>query len=126
MSKTAASTRKPGEFPVSVHFRQRTGLGAKQIAYNLLYSRRNYPLPRRTNWSRPLPQPLLIPDVMLLATLADVRELMRHLPEDRRALSTWRRVAADIEAAAAGGDIEGAAVGLRMVLFLERVECRPR
>jgi hypothetical protein len=44
---------------------------------------------------------------------------MRHLPADRRALSTWRRVAADIEAPAAGGDIEGAAIGLRMVLFLD-------
>jgi len=76
------------------------------------------------NWSRPLPEPLVIPKVMTLRTLADVRELMRHLPEDRRARSTWRRVAADIEAAASGGDIEGAAIGLRMVLMLERVECR--
>ncbi|MGB7097536.1 MAG: hypothetical protein WBD95_02045 [Xanthobacteraceae bacterium] len=80
---------------------------------------------KRADWSRPLPEPLLIPDVMVLATLADVRELIRHLPHDRRALSTWRQVAADIDAAAAGGDIEGAALGLRMVLFLERVECRP-
>jgi hypothetical protein len=71
------------------------------------------------DWSRALPQPLLIPDVMILATLADARELMRHLPEDRRSRSTWRQVAADIEAAAAGGDIEGAAIGLRMVLMLE-------
>jgi hypothetical protein len=37
---------------------------------------------------------------MTLRTLADVRELMRHLPEDRRSRWTWRRVAADIEAAA--------------------------
>ena len=80
----------------------------------------------RPNWSRALPRPLAIPDVMVLATLADVRELMRHLPEDRRERQTWRQVAADIEAAAAGGDIEGAAIGLRMVLFLERVECRPQ
>jgi hypothetical protein len=78
----------------------------------------------RPNWSRALPQPLLIPDVMILATLADVRELMRHLPADRRERSTWRRVAADIEAAAAGGDIEGAAIALRLVLMLEGVECR--
>jgi hypothetical protein len=35
---------------------------------------------------------------MTLRTLADVRELMRHLPEDRRSLSTWRQVAIDIEA----------------------------
>jgi hypothetical protein len=77
------------------------------------------------NWTRALPQPLLIPDVMILATLADVRELMRHLPADRRARSTWRRVAADIESAASGGDIEGTAIALRMVLMLEGVECRP-
>ena len=63
---------------------------------------------------------------MTLRTLADVRELMKHLPADRRERSTWRQVAADIEAAAAGGDIEGAVIGLRMVLFLERVECRPQ
>lgn len=73
-------------------------------------------LTKRANWSRPL----------ALATLADVRELMRHLPTDRRERSTWRRVAADIEAAAAGGDTEGAVVALRMVLFLERVECQPQ
>jgi hypothetical protein len=78
------------------------------------------------NWTRALPQPLLIPDVMILATLADVRELMRHLPADRRARSTWRRVAADIEVAASGGDIEGAVIALRMVLMIEGVECRPQ
>jgi hypothetical protein len=80
----------------------------------------------RPNWSRALPQPFLIPDVIVLATLADVRELMRHLPEDRRSRPMWRRVEADIEAAAAGGDVEGAVIGLRMVLFLERVECQPQ
>ena len=79
----------------------------------------------RPNWSCPLPQPLVIPDVITLKTLADVRELMRHLPEDRRARSTWRQVATDIEAAAAGGDIVGAVIGLRLVLMLEGVECRP-
>jgi hypothetical protein len=80
----------------------------------------------RANSSRTLPQPLLIPDVMILATLSDVRELMRHLPADRRARSTWRRVAADIEVAASGGDIEGAVIALRMVLMIEGVECRPQ
>ena len=78
----------------------------------------------RPNWSRPLPVPLVIPEVMTLRTLADVRTLMRHLPADRRARPTWHRVAADIEAAATGGDIEGAALALRLVLFLEGVECR--
>jgi hypothetical protein len=70
----------------------------------------------RPNWSRPLPQPLVIPSVMTLRTLDDVRQLMRHLPADRRARSTWQHVAADIEAG--GGDVEGAAIGLRMVLML--------
>jgi hypothetical protein len=63
---------------------------------------------------------------MMLKTLADVRELMRHLPADRRARSTWRRVAADIEVAAGGGDIEGAVIALRMVLMIEGVKCRPQ
>lgn len=62
---------------------------------------------------------------MTLKTLADVRTLMRHLPEDRRARPTWRQVMADIEAAADGGDIVGALVALRLVLMLEGVECRP-
>ncbi len=47
------------------------------------------------------------------------------IPADRRSRSAWQSVAADISAAA-GGDIEGAAIGLRMVLFLERVECQPQ
>lgn len=63
---------------------------------------------------------------MTLRTLADVRELMRHLPEDRRSRPTWRQVAADIEAAAGDGDVEGAAIALRLVLMLEGVECRPQ
>ncbi len=83
-------------------------------------------LRKRADWSRALPQPLIIPGVMTLVTPADVRELMRHLPEDRRSRPMRRQVAADIEGAAAGGDIEGAAIGLRMALFLERVEFHPQ
>jgi hypothetical protein len=40
------------------------------------------------DWSSPLPRPLVIPNVMTLKTLADVRTLLRPLPEDRRARST--------------------------------------
>jgi hypothetical protein len=43
----------------------------------------------RPDWSRPLPRPLVIPTVMTLKTLADVRVLVRHLPEDRRTQPAW-------------------------------------
>jgi hypothetical protein len=56
---------------------------------------------------------------MTLKTLADVRELMRHLPEDRRERPTWRHVASQLDKAAAGTD-----PAVRMVLSIERVEYR--
>jgi hypothetical protein len=79
----------------------------------------------RANWSRPLPRPLVIPKVLTLKTLADVRELMRHLPADRRARPTWHYVGKLIEEAAAGADAADVSVALRMVLSMEGVECRP-
>ena len=81
---------------------------------------------KRADWSRRLPQALVIPTVMTLKTLADVRELLRHLPEDRRARPTWRHVAAELEQAAAGADPTDAVIALRMALMLEGVECRPQ
>jgi hypothetical protein len=81
----------------------------------------------RPNWSRPLPRPLVIPEVMTIATLADVRELMRHLPEDRLARSTWRYVASQLDKAANGTlDTVEIEIALRLVLMLEGVKCRPR
>ena len=56
------------------------------------------PMPQRPrhDWSRRLPQPLAIPTVMQLETLADVRALVeKHLPNDRRERLTWRHVAAE-------------------------------
>ncbi len=76
----------------------------------------------RPNWSRALPRPLVIPTVMTLKTLANVRELMRHLPAEHRGRPTWRHVAAELEKAAAGADTVD--VALRLVLMLENVECR--
>jgi hypothetical protein len=62
---------------------------------------------------------------MTLRTLADVCELMRHLPEDRRARPTWRYVAQQLaEAAASAADPVNAATSLRLALMLENVECR--
>ena len=49
----------------------------------------------RHDWSKPLPLPMVIPEVMALQTLADVQKLMRHLPADRRERSTWRHIASE-------------------------------
>ena len=35
---------------------------------------------------------LIIPEVMTLKTLADVRKLIGHIPKERRELSTWQHV----------------------------------
>ena len=81
----------------------------------------------RLNWSRPLPRPLVIPDVMKLATLADVRVLInKHLPKDRRDRRTWRLVTAELDKAAAGADTTGVAIALRLALIIEHVECLPQ
>ncbi len=81
---------------------------------------------KRADWSRRLPRSLIIPRVMTLKTLADVRELMRHLPPEHRKLPTWRHVAAALEQAAAGADTVDVAVAVRLALMLENVECRPK
>jgi hypothetical protein len=80
----------------------------------------------RPNWSRALPRPLVIPDVMTLTTRADVRDLMRRLPEDRLQRQMWRHVALQLKQAAADGDTRKVAVSLRMVLSTDGVECRPQ
>jgi len=81
---------------------------------------------KRADWSRKLPRSLTIPTVMTLKTLADVRELMRHLPAEHRERPTWRHVAAELEQA-------GPPAPTRSTLpsrcawcwMLEDVECRP-
>jgi hypothetical protein len=79
------------------------------------------------NWSRPLTRPLVIPEVMKLVTLADVRELIeRHLPAHFHDKATWRVVAKDLKAAAQGADTAEVSIALRMALSLEGVECRPQ
>ena len=79
---------------------------------------------KRPVWSRPLPKPITIPTVMKLRTLADVRTLMSHLPADRKRMDTWKLVDDQLKAAAAGSDVDQLTVTLRLVLFLEHVECR--
>lgn len=56
------------------------------------------PTAKRPDWSRPLPRPLVILEVMTLETLADVRKLLGHLPKEVRAKETWQAVAEQLEA----------------------------
>jgi hypothetical protein len=82
------------------------------------------PASKHPDWSRPLPRPIIIPRVMTLRTLADVRELLRHLPKEHRAKHTWQHVTAQLDEAARGADPVDVSVALQMVLGMERVEYR--
>jgi hypothetical protein len=57
-------------------------------------------------------------------TLADVRKLLGHIPEERRQLSTWRHVEATMQDCAAGNDPVNISVALQIVLQGERVPYR--
>jgi hypothetical protein len=81
---------------------------------------------RRPNWSRRLPRPLVIPDVMTLTTLADVRAQIAHLPAQHRDRSTWQHVVDELNTATFGGDTVDVSVALRLVLMLENVPCQPK
>jgi hypothetical protein len=81
----------------------------------------------RPDWSRPLPRSLVIPDVMTLVTLADVRTLIGHLPAERRARSTWRYVEAQLAEAAKGAlDTRDVAAALAIAFSIEGVTCHPK
>ena len=93
------------------------------------YDRAAMPKSRpRPDWSRPLPRPLVIPNIMTLATLADVRTLIeRHLPEQFRDKGIWRYAAATLQTAAQGrvapAEVHAALI---VAVELERVEWRPK
>ena len=62
----------------------------------------------RPNWSRPLARPLVIPTVIHLSTLAEVRALLdRHLPPQTRNKPTWRYVRKKLDEVAYGGNMNG-------------------
>ena len=79
----------------------------------------------RANWSAPPPATLVVPYVITLTTLADVRVLvMQRLPKPYRNRRHWLAVARDLEAAARGGDVLEATMALRFALLIEGVACR--
>jgi len=79
------------------------------------------PSRKRPDWSRPLPRPLVIPGVMRLKTLADVRKLIGRMPMDFRTKETWQRIAALVDDAARG-DTDPA----QLVLIMENVPVQPK
>ena len=78
------------------------------------------------NWSQPLPRLIIIPEVMQLATLADVRVLVeKHLPAEYRAKFAWRKLAGMLRRAADGKeDAAEVSTALQIVLKIEGVEYR--
>jgi hypothetical protein len=78
-------------------------------------------LRKRPDWSRELPRPLIIPDVMTIRTLADVRDLIEsHLPAEVRKKPTWRHVASLLPKAAAGADTIDGGMALRLPFSISR------
>jgi hypothetical protein len=73
-----------------------------------------------------LPRPIIIPDVMELTTLTDVRILVeKHLPAEYRSKFTWRQLAGLLKRTAEGQqDVAEVSTALRIVLQLEGVTCR--
>jgi hypothetical protein len=61
-----------------------------------------------------------------LSTLADVRNFLKHVPKERRQLSTWQHVEAELAKAAAGADATQPLIALQMAFQLESVEYRLR
>jgi hypothetical protein len=64
----------------------------------------------------------MIPTVMDLVTLADVRALLAHSPKETRAKSTWQHVEATLKQAATDGNTTELFAALQMVLSLENVK----
>jgi hypothetical protein len=88
-------------------------------------------LRKRTDWTRPLPQPLQILDenekpIITLKTLGDVRKMLLGLSEAFQLNTTWGHVGVMLDEAARGGDIMDVVVPLRMVLGMEGIASRPK
>ena len=81
-------------------------------------------MPKRPDWSRPLPRHLVIPEVMTLRTLADVRAFLKHVPKAHHERPQWRVVKERLTGAAAGDiPVNDLAIALQMALQIECVPC---
>ncbi len=76
----------------------------------------------QSDWSRPLPQRIVIPTGATLTTLADARVLIEHLPEDHRASPIWHHITTQLEQSAAGIGVVDLGIALRLALLLEGLE----
>jgi hypothetical protein len=74
------------------------------------------------DWSRPLPQRIVIPTVATLTTLADAQVLIGQLPEDHRANPVWHHITMQLEQSAAGVEVVDLGIALRLALLLEGFE----
>jgi hypothetical protein len=83
-------------------------------------------MPKHPDWSRPLPQPLVIPGFMTLATLGDVRTLLDHVPAEHREKENWRYVATKLDEAARGESVVELFTVLRAVMAMEGIAYRPK
>jgi hypothetical protein len=72
-------------------------------------------LHKRPDWSRPLPQPLVI-----------VRVLLGHLPAATREKETWRYVATKLDEATRGAPVVEVFALLRTVPAMEGIAYRPK
>ena len=59
---------------------------------------------------------------MTVATLADVRKLMGHLPAHHGDKAPWRHVADELKAAARSSNTADVSIALRLALMLDGVE----
>jgi hypothetical protein len=76
----------------------------------------------QSDWSRPLPQRIVVPTVATLTTLADARVLIQQLPEDHRASPIWQHITTQLEQSAAGIEVVDLGISLRLALLLEGLD----
>jgi hypothetical protein len=113
MSRTETQSKKPPNHHIIIGSRR---------ADRARDARQEWPaaLMPRPDWSRPLPRPLVVPTVLNLVTLDDVRALIeRHLPMRTRNKPTWRYVREKLAEAARSWNTTDVVVALQIALHLE-------